>query len=114
MLPRLLVLAIVVASFTPLSHTVADEAKPNVISGRVTLEGKPLAAGTIAFHGSDGQFFGCKIKGGNYRIDHARVGIMRVTITGADVPPPFSSADSTTLRAEVKEGESLMDFSLAF
>lgn len=113
MLPRLSILVVAIATLASLSHAVADEAKPNVITGSVTLEGKPLAAGTITFHGSDGQFFGGKIKDGAYRIDHAREGVMQVTITGAGVPPQFSSPDLTSLKVDVTKGESLMNFSLA-
>ncbi|MBO0697750.1 MAG: hypothetical protein J2P46_05115 [Zavarzinella sp.] len=56
------------------------------VRGTVTLDGQPLANGTVEFFpvGGDGQSAGAAIKDGAYEVE-ASVGEMRVTVYGSEV-----------------------------
>ena len=62
------------------------------INGTVTYEGEPIRRGSISFAPSNGQGapVAAAITDGSYRIPEARVGSMRVAISGYEVPeaPP--------------------------
>jgi hypothetical protein len=82
------------------------------VSGRVTLEGKPLAAGKITFYLADGEFFGSKVKDGKYAIDHAQAGTRKVTVEGEGVPIKYTLDDTSSLTVEIKDGKNVFDLDL--
>lgn len=83
------------------------------VSGQVTLDGKPLAAGRVTFHREDGQFVGAKVKDGKYAIDRVPAGTRTVTFEGKGVPAIFTMDSTSPLRVEIKEGESKNTFDFA-
>lgn len=112
MLARLSLIFVAVTCITSATNAAVDAAELGAIAGAVTLEGKPLASGKIAFHGADGQFVGCKIKDGKFKISYVGAGNMLVTIEGKGVPAKYGSEDSTFLMVEVREGDNTFEFSL--
>ncbi|HEY1187583.1 MAG TPA: carboxypeptidase-like regulatory domain-containing protein [Gemmata sp.] len=80
-------------------------------TGKVTVNGKPLAKGTVTFRLPNGQFVGSKIKDGKYAIDHLPAGILKVTVQGEGVPAKFGAEETTTLSIEAKNGGAF-DFDL--
>jgi hypothetical protein len=82
------------------------------VTGKITVDGKPLAAGKVTFYFDNGQFVGSKVKDGAYTVDHMPAGTHRVTVEGKGVPPKYSSEDTSELVVEVKEGTSTFDFDL--
>jgi hypothetical protein len=89
------------------------EAADGMISGRISLGGRPLAAGKITFHKADGQFFGCKVKEGGYAITHIAPGLFTVTVDGAGVHAKYSSEETSALKVALKEGANVVNFDLA-
>jgi hypothetical protein len=74
------------------------------VEGTITLDGKPLEAGKIAFYQDNGQFVGCKFKDGKFKIDRAPTGVvLRVAFDAKGVPPAFASEDTTGLVVQVSE-----------
>jgi hypothetical protein len=67
------------------------------ISGRVTLDGKPLPLGTITFHSEEGRHdvFNASIRDGSYAIDGVQAGKARVTIVSVDPARVGAAAAST-------------------
>jgi hypothetical protein len=65
------------------------------ISGRVTVQGKPLPLGTISFHAEGGRHdvFNALVRDGKYSIDGVRTGLARVTVVAAP-PPPEGAPDA--------------------
>lgn len=78
-------------------------------SGRILVSGKPLAAGKITLYRGDGQFAGCKIKEGHFKIDVIPSGEFTVVIEGATVPPKYGHEDKSPLRIQIKEGANQFD-----
>ena len=78
------------------------------------IDGKPLAAGKIAFHQDNGQFVGCKFKDGKFKIDRVPTGVrLRVIFEGKGVPLAFASEDTTALVVQVSEkGPNNFEFTL--
>lgn len=103
-----------VASFCILLATpaIVCAAEHNEVSGKVTLDGKPLATGKITLHQDSGQFVGCKIKDGKFQIDGVFKGRMKVTIEGRDVPAKYASEDASALIVEIDQGQYTIDFAL--
>src|SRR5262245_14888712 len=78
--------------------------QPPVISGRITLDGRPLPGGRIIFYVGDDQFVGAKVKAdGTFKVDRVPVGTHSVTVEHKTVPPKYASEDQSALRVEVKE-----------
>jgi hypothetical protein len=92
---------------------VAADEMPVIVSGAVTVNGKPLASAGIVFHLDDGEFVGCRISGGRYKLTRVPAGQWRVSITSdaVDIPAKYGS-EHTALRAAVQQGMNTLDFDL--
>jgi hypothetical protein len=99
---RFLLFALGTACGLVLAAERADAADAKV-SGTVSFEGKPLAAGKIVFHLADGQFVGCKVKDGKYALDRVPTGEWVVTVEGEKLPPKYGKEETTPLRVRIKE-----------
>ena len=98
------------------------------ISGVVTYEGDPVPNGVITFGSVEGGGapMASKIRDGKYRIDEARTGAMKVTVSGYEIPeiPPGSNepvytreivpynATGNMQTVEVRSGKQTIDFHL--
>jgi hemoglobin len=97
-----------------------EDKKPEetgTVKGKVTLTGKPLAAGTIEFHGADGK----SVKGvtdadGSYVVKGLKPGEYMVAIStdakDVKVPAKFADAKTSGLKIEVKAGSQNHDIAL--
>lgn len=104
-------LALVALLGTELHAVAGDEIA--AVTGRVTLDGKPLPGGRILLHLEDGQFVGAKIdKNGNFKMDRVLVGKHTVTIEFKGVPEKYASEENSGLRVEVANGENVFEFAL--
>ena len=74
-----------------------------LVTGTITVDGKPLEKGKIAFHQRDGQFVGSIVKNGRYSIPRVPVGELTVTIEGKGVPAKYGSEDQTWFRVRIVE-----------
>ena len=90
----------------------ADD-KTGAVEGKVVFKGKPLADGKIIFHLDNGQFVGCKIKNGEYRIDQMPTGTRKVSVEAKGLPAKYSSEETTPLIVEIPGGKQNVDFELA-
>src|SRR5262249_40905283 len=93
------------------SHAVAGD-KTSSVTGRITLDGKPLAGGTIILYEARGdQFGGTKIKeDGPFKIGRALGGKPRGAFESKGVPGRYGS--KSALEVEVIEGANQLDFDL--
>jgi hypothetical protein len=108
---RVLALALIFTSM-PILVTSADEETP-LVSGHVTLAGKPLASGKIVFYLDDDEFVGTRIKDGSYKIKRVPAGHWRVVIESKEVPRKYQEPETTNLQVEIKGGfRNTIDFSL--
>lgn len=84
------------------------------VSGRVILDGAPLAAGKITCHLENGEFIGSVIKDGEYHFDkvHVPTGSFKVTIEGDGVPAKYGHEKTTPLSIKVMEGANVFSFDL--
>jgi hypothetical protein len=89
----------------------ADE-KTGAVEGKVVFKGKPIADGKIVFHLDNGQFVGCKIKNGEYKIDRVPTGTRKVSIEANGIPAKFSSEETSALTVEIAGGRQQMNFEL--
>jgi hypothetical protein len=71
-----------------------------------------LADGKIIFHLDNGQFVGCKIKNGGYKIDQVSCGARKVSVEAKGIPARYSSEETTPLSVEIAGGRQNMDFDL--
>lgn len=110
------------------SNNNANLPKLGKVSGTVTLDEKPVANASVAFESQSGQVsFGKTDAEGHYELQYrdgvmgAEVGENKVRIeTVLDAPPgpgyrdpiPAKYNKSTTLTAQVEEGENSKDFAL--
>ena len=81
-------------------------------SGRITLDGKPLAAGKITLHRADGQFVGAKIKDGLYSLDRVPAGDYSVAIEGPGVPKKYGSEETSALTYTARDEGGTFDIVL--
>jgi hypothetical protein len=58
------------------------------LTGKVTLNGKPLVSGTVSVVCDDGRVDSCSISEGYYRLLRAPVGQVSLAITGCTYEPP--------------------------
>src|SRR5580698_4403437 len=98
-----LIFVTLMACFLFLACTARSSAADVKVSGKITLDGKPLAAGKVTFHLDNGQFIGSKVKDGAYKIDHLPPGKYKVTVEGKDVPATYTSEEKTPLVVEIKD-----------
>jgi len=89
----------------------ADEKVP-VIDGKLTLDGQPIADGTIVFHLDDDEFVGTRIKDGAYKVTRVPAGQWRGTITGRGVSAKVSLGGTSRLRVEIRHGRNTIAFDL--
>ncbi|MHB0961382.1 MAG: hypothetical protein ACYC0X_34445 [Pirellulaceae bacterium] len=83
------------------------------VSGSINVDGKPLAAGKIAFHRDNGQFVGSKVKDGKFSVDRVPSGTLKVTLEGKGVPLAYASEDTSGLVVQVvQDGPNRFDFDL--
>ncbi len=87
-------------------------------TGKVTVNGKPLAGATITFRGENGFMGRGKTSAeGRYVVRSAGAGGLvpgryRVTISNSKLPAKYADPKRTGLTAEIKPGENTMDFDL--
>ena len=89
----------------------ADD-KASTVQGTVVFKGKPIADGKIIFHLDNGQFIGCTIKNGEYKIDRVPTGPRKVSIEANGIPAKYSSEETSALMVEIAGGRQQMDFEL--
>jgi hypothetical protein len=94
--------------FSPPLATAGD----GKVTGTITVNGKPLAAGKVIFHLDDGEFVGAKVKDGAYKIGRVPEGTRKITIEGKGVPAKYASEDTSGLTSEVMVGDQTFDISL--
>jgi hypothetical protein len=89
------------------ARAVADDPTA-LVRGKITVDGKPVAAGRIFFFIDEDQFVGAKVKDGEFKVDRAPVGAHVVTVESVVVPSKYS--DKSELRVEVKMGTNVFNF----
>jgi hypothetical protein len=101
-------------AFVIVGPQVAAGDKTSSVTGKVTLDGKPLAGGTIIFHAADDdQFVGTKIKeDGTYKVVRVPAGKYRVAIKSKGVPARYGSEDTSALTVEFAAGVHEHNFEL--
>jgi hypothetical protein len=84
------------------------------VSGRVTLDGTPLAAGKLTCYLENGEFVGTVVKDGEFAFDKVRLpaGSFTVTIEGNGVPAKYGRENASSLSIKVVEGANLFNFEL--
>lgn len=87
-----------------------DDDKTATVQGKITVDGKPLAAGKIFFFIGEDQFVGAKVKDGVYKVDRVPIGKRVVAVEFKGVPARYS--DKSELRVEVRKGENELIFDL--
>ena len=90
-------------------HAARADDKVGSVEGKVTLKGQPLADGKIIFHLDNGQFVGCKIRNGDYKIDQVPCGTRKVSVEGRGIPAKYASDDSSALSVEITGGRQSFD-----
>jgi hypothetical protein len=88
----------------------AREEKSSV-SGSVTVDGKPLAEGKVAFHPAKGKAAIAEIKEGAYALE-LPAGDVVVTIEHPALPKKYSDPKASALRATIKTGKNTLDFNI--
>jgi hypothetical protein len=106
---HMLVLAVLVGLVVQVR---ADETVVGSVEGKITLNGKPIEKGKVAFHPEKGKPVEADIKDGDYAAKGVPVGTVRITVKAEGVPPKFGGANTTTLTAEVKKGKNNLDLDL--
>ena len=104
------VVALMVASVV--AQEPQEERRESEITGRITVDGRPLEEGRILFYSDDGQIFGCVYKGGEFTIRNAWTGKFRVTVEGANVSERYSAPDTSALQVEIRRGKNVIEFVL--
>ena len=68
---------------------ISCSAQKAVVSGTVRFKGRPLPAGTVLFHGTDGRVEHSLIsEEGKYTISDAPIGIVSITVKSHGAAPP--------------------------
>ena len=85
-----------------------------LVTGKVSVDGRPLTTGKITFHQRDGQFVGGPVKSGRYNIDRVPAGASIVTIEGKGMEVQHTSQDTSFLEVRiVKDVPNVCNFELA-
>ena len=79
------------------------------VQGKVTLFGKPLAAGKLWFHPAKGKPVVATVKNGAYSAAKVPVGELRITLEGKGVPKKYAAVKTTPLTLTVQKGENNCD-----
>lgn len=82
------------------------------VAGAITVNGQPLATGTISFYDNPNQVFKATITNGRFSIDRVPTGKYRVTIEGNGIEARFSDTTKTTLQVQLLGGNSTFNFDL--
>lgn len=106
---QLILLAAISLCGLSLESSLAADAK---VSGRVILDGAPLAEGKITIYFDNGQFVGSKIKDGKFVIDQISSGTYKVTVEGKGVPHKFANDEASVLTFSVRPGSNTFDLAL--
>jgi Carboxypeptidase regulatory-like domain len=113
----MLVSAVVaVVAFSGQSVVAGDDLAS--VTGKVFLDGKPLASAKVVLHFKDGQFAGAKTKDdGTYKVDRLPTGTHKVTVEsivkGKNVlPPNTSDEEKSALQIELMKGKNVIDLQL--
>jgi hemoglobin len=94
-----------------------SEEKPAVdagtVKGRVTIDGKPLARGTVTLVDKDGKAHAANIAAdGTYAMSNLPPGTYKVSVTGDGVAAKFGDVNTSGLTSTVEKGESVKDLAL--
>jgi hemoglobin len=89
----------------------------NRVTGRITLDGKPLPSGEVALYDKDGKATKGTINAdGSYEIKDIKPGVYTVTVKTDDkdvkIPKQYGDAKTSPLLADVKEGNQTRDYAL--
>src|SRR5262245_60838425 len=98
-------LAICLFTLAPWTTQAADDAAR--MSGRVTLDGVPLAEAKLLLRRAgdkEKKTVETPIKAGLLAIERVAIGKYDVAIQGAGVPAKYASLDVSALKAEIKAG----------
>ena len=94
-----------------------DKPKPagGAVKGKVTLDGKPLAKGTVALTDKDGKAYTAAIAAdGTFGLENVPPGEYRVSVTDAkDIPAKYADQKTTPLKLNVVKGANEPDIKLA-
>lgn len=83
------------------------------VGGKVTLDGKPVAAGKVAFHPAAGKPVEARIDAdGNFTARDVLLGDVPVTVDAAGVPKVYADPKRTPLRVTIRPGKQTADFDL--
>jgi len=109
------VLLVAVGLFGQLAAALpAGTAEAIAATGKITLDGKPLANGKITLHREDGLFIGSKVKDGKYAIDYVPAGRFIVTFEGQGVPAKYGDEKASGLVVMVTTVDKIVfDFNLS-
>jgi hypothetical protein len=94
--------------------TATAQDAPASAEGKVTVNGKPLAQGRIFFHVGKGQFVGCIVKDGNYKVERLPVGKLPVTVEFPGALPQYLDEKKSGLFFEAAAGSATYDIDLKF
>jgi hypothetical protein len=111
-LKRIHTLALALAVALNAIGLVAADEMPLIVSGVVTVNAKPLASGAIVFHLDGGEFVGCRITDGSYKLTRVPTGQWRVSFTSEAVVIPSKYGSNTALVAAVQQGMNTINFDL--
>jgi hypothetical protein len=101
-----------VAALLFTAHPAQADDKVGDVHGTVVFKGQPVADGKIVFHLDNGQFVGCRIKKGEYKIDRVPCGTWKVSVEAKKIPAKYSSEETTPLTVVIPKGRLNMEFSL--
>lgn len=82
------------------------------ITGTITVDGQPLAKGTVIFRPDKGDPVEAEVKDGKFSTSKAPAGELKVTFDFEGVPPRYQSAETTPLRVNVQRGKNSLAFDL--
>jgi len=105
-IPATLAVGLLMLSAAP---AIADDAK---VMGKVVLKGKALGSGRITFHLDNGQFYGSRVKDGDYALDLVPAGLFKVTIEGQGIPAVYASEKTSPLTVTIRTGKNAHDINL--
>src|SRR5262249_20587243 len=99
--------------FAAKSPTIPEPKDEGRVTGKVTLDGKPLAKGKVNLIDKDGKLFSAAIAADG-RCAGATVpaGGYKVTITDAGAPAKFADTKTSGIEMVVKKGANDADFDL--
>ncbi len=83
------------------------------VRGSITLNGKPVTRGKLMLYPETGKPIVINInEDGSFLAKSVPVTIMTVTVTAKDVPPQYSSAETSALRVDIAQGVNEFQFDL--